>query len=120
MFSTKRSKHLQIHIQYISLATNGFAGKNPIAKGGFGEVYEAVSEDRGHIALKRIDRGQGQGDHEFKTEIALLSTYKHENIVSLLGLSDEDANKILVYKYESNGSLDKHLNIVDLTDFRSV
>ncbi|KAJ0724952.1 putative protein kinase RLK-Pelle-CrRLK1L-1 family [Helianthus annuus] len=56
----------------------------------------------------------GQGDHQFKTEIALLSKYKHENIVSLLGFCDEEGEKILVYKFESNGSLDRHLNNKDL------
>ncbi|KAJ0724944.1 putative protein kinase RLK-Pelle-CrRLK1L-1 family [Helianthus annuus] len=93
-----------------------FRDQNIIAKGGFGKVYEGVSEKHGHIAVKRLEHRQGgQGDHEFKTEIALLSEYEHKNIVSLLGFCDEDGEKILVYKYESKGSLDKHLNNKDLT-----
>ncbi|KAM0020040.1 putative protein kinase RLK-Pelle-CrRLK1L-1 family [Helianthus debilis subsp. tardiflorus] len=116
MSSIEELKHLQIPLQDISLATNGFADQNLIAKGGFGKVYEGVSEKHGHIAVKRLERRQGgQGDHEFKTEIALLSEYEHKNIVSLLGFCDEDGEKILVYKYESKGSLDKHLNKKDLT-----
>ncbi|KAJ0724947.1 putative protein kinase RLK-Pelle-CrRLK1L-1 family [Helianthus annuus] len=108
-------KHLQIHLQDMLMATNGFAKENLVANGGFGKVYRGVSEKHGHIAVKRLDRGQGQGDHEFKTEIALLSKYEHENIVSLLGFCDEDGEKILVYRYENHGSLDKHLNNKDLT-----
>ncbi|KAJ0492325.1 putative protein kinase RLK-Pelle-LRR-VIII-1 family [Helianthus annuus] len=104
MLSTKKMKHLQI--QDISLTTDGFADKNLIEKGGFGEVYEGISEDRGHIAIKRLDRGQGKGDHEFKTEIALLSVYEHENIVSLLGFFHNHGNQILGNKYQSNRSLD--------------
>ncbi|KAJ0677697.1 putative protein kinase RLK-Pelle-CrRLK1L-1 family [Helianthus annuus] len=115
MPSIKDFKHLQIPLHDISLATDGFANKNLIANGGFGKVYTGVSEKYGRIAIKRWDCEHGQGDHEFKTEISLLSKYKHENIVSLLGFCDEDGEKILVYKYESNASLDKHLNKKDLT-----
>ncbi|XP_076942635.1 putative serine/threonine-protein kinase PBL28 [Bidens hawaiensis] len=113
--SIENLKHLQIPLHDISLATNGFADQNLIAKGGFGKVYKGVSEKHGDIAIKRLDHGQGQGDHKFKTEVALLSKYKHRNIVSLLGFCDEDGEKILVYKYESNGSLDKHLENEYLT-----
>ncbi|KAJ0724916.1 putative protein kinase RLK-Pelle-CrRLK1L-1 family [Helianthus annuus] len=48
-------------------------------------------------------------------EIALLSVYKHENLVSLVGYCDKDGEKILVLKYEINGSLDKHVHRKDLT-----
>ncbi|KAJ0677701.1 putative protein kinase RLK-Pelle-CrRLK1L-1 family [Helianthus annuus] len=90
---------------------------NLIGEGGFGPVYKGISKKHGRIAIKRLVHRQklGQGDHEFKTEIALLSKYKHKNIVSLLGFCDEEGEKILVYKFESNGSLDRHLNNKDLT-----
>ncbi|KAL8224453.1 hypothetical protein R6Q57_019928 [Mikania cordata] len=108
--------HLQIPIQDILVATNEFDNKNLVSDGGgFGKVYKGVSKKHGRIAIKRLDRGHGQGDHEFKTEIALLSVNKHENIVTLIGFCDEDDEKILVYKYENKGSLDKHLNNKDLT-----
>ncbi|XP_076942654.1 receptor-like protein kinase HERK 1 [Bidens hawaiensis] len=115
--SIEDAKHLEIRLYDISLATNGFSYQNFIANGGFGKVYKGVSEKHGEIAVKRLDCGRvnGQGDHEFKTEIALLSKYKHKNIVSLRGFCDEAGEKILVYKYESNGSLDKHLNNKFLT-----
>lgn len=78
-------------------------------------MYKGVSEEHGIVAIKRLDRVHGQGDHEFQTEIKLLSKYKHDNIASLLGFCDEDGEKILVYKHESNESLDKHLNNTALT-----
>ncbi|XP_076942633.1 receptor-like protein kinase THESEUS 1 isoform X2 [Bidens hawaiensis] len=114
MPSIEDAMHLQIPLMEVSLATNWFDDKNLIAKGGFGSVYKGVSKTHGHIAIKRWDH-MLQGDHEFKTEIALLSKHKHENIVSLLGFCDEKGEKILVYKYESNASLDKHLNNKDLS-----
>ncbi|KAJ0724961.1 putative protein kinase RLK-Pelle-CrRLK1L-1 family [Helianthus annuus] len=117
MPSIEDVKHLQIPLREISLATNGFAKENFIGSGGFGPVYKGISKKHGRVAIKRLVHRQkhGQGDHEFKTEIALLSKYKHENIVSLRGFCDEEGEKILVYRYESNGSLDKHLNKENLT-----
>ncbi|KAF5777161.1 putative protein kinase RLK-Pelle-CrRLK1L-1 family [Helianthus annuus] len=117
MPSIEDVKHLQIPLREISLATNGFAKENFIGEGGFGPVYKGISKKHGSIAVKRLVYRQmrGQGDHQFKTEIALLSKYKHENIVSLRGFCDEEGEKILVYRYEINGSLDKHLNNENLT-----
>ncbi|KAF5777156.1 putative protein kinase RLK-Pelle-CrRLK1L-1 family [Helianthus annuus] len=117
MPSIEDVKHLQIPLWEISLATNGFAKENLIEEGGFGHVYKGISKKHGSIAVKRLVYRQmyGQGDKEFKTEIALLSKCKHENIVSLRGFCDEDGEKILVYRYESNGSLNKQLNNENLT-----
>ncbi|KAJ0674315.1 putative protein kinase RLK-Pelle-CrRLK1L-1 family [Helianthus annuus] len=117
MPSIEDVKHLQIPLWEISLATNGFAKENLIEEGGFGPVYKGISKKHGSIAVKRLVYRQmfGQGDKEFKTEIALLSKCKHENIVSLRGFCDEDGEKILVYRYESNGSLNKQLNNENLT-----
>lgn len=115
MSSIEEVENLQIPLHELSDATNAFSEQNIIAQGGFGKVYKGISLKHGNIAVKMLDPGLGQGDHEFKTEIALLSANKHKNIVSLLGFCDEDGKKILVYKYESKGSLDKHLNNTDLT-----
>nr|XP_043638685.1 putative receptor-like protein kinase At5g39000 [Erigeron canadensis] len=106
---------VEIPLQEILLATNDFAEENRIASGGYGPVYQGKSEKHGMIAVKRLDPKNGQGDAEFRREIALLSEYRHENVVSLLGFCDEKDEKILAYKLESNGSLDKHLRNKDLS-----
>ncbi|KAL8241769.1 hypothetical protein R6Q59_012071 [Mikania micrantha] len=109
-------KHkLHIPFQEISSATDEFNEKNIIGKGGYGNVFEGISEKHGRIAVKRLNPSCGQGDHEFKMEINLLSKYKHKNIASLLGFCVDHGEKILVYKFESKGSLDKHLKDQDLT-----
>lgn len=66
------------------------------------------------VAVKRLDVKGGQGEHEFLMEIAMLSSYKHDNLVSLVGFSEEGDEKLIVYKHEVRGSLDKYL-ATDLT-----
>nr|GEW28077.1 protein kinase, ATP binding site-containing protein [Tanacetum cinerariifolium] len=67
------------------------------------------------VAIKCLDRAFGQGDPEFWKEIIMLSQYRHDNIVSLLGFCDDCGEKILVCDYASKRSLDFYLNDEDLT-----
>ncbi|PWA65702.1 protein kinase-like domain-containing protein [Artemisia annua] len=67
------------------------------------------------VAFKRLDRKFDQGDPEFWKEIMMLSLFKHENIVSLLGYCDDCDEKILVYEYLPRKSLDRYLKSSDLT-----
>ncbi|KAJ0715917.1 putative protein kinase RLK-Pelle-CrRLK1L-1 family [Helianthus annuus] len=111
-------EHLKIQLEPIKSATNNFADENCIGKGGFGKVYKGeLLHHKGQsiVAIKRLDRRFGQGNPEFWNEIIMLYQYKHKNIVSLLGFCDESNEKILVYEYASNGSLDLYLNSDNLT-----
>ncbi|KAI3777527.1 hypothetical protein L1987_47327 [Smallanthus sonchifolius] len=109
---------LKIPLEEISSATNKFAKANIIGSGGYGLVYRGQSKQHGMLAIKRLNRAHGQGDHEYGTEVTVLSKYKHENLVSLIGFCGEDDEKILVYKYEANGSLEKFLPSKDLSWMR--
>nr|KAJ0203676.1 hypothetical protein LSAT_V11C500249010 [Lactuca sativa] len=118
MHITRKFEHLKIQLQAIKSATNNFVDDKCIGKGGFGKVYKGEllhSKGQTIVALKRLDPTFGQGNPEFWKEIIMLSLYKHENIVSLLGFCDESDEKILVYEYASRKSLDLHLNNDDLT-----
>ncbi|KAK1427647.1 hypothetical protein QVD17_16338 [Tagetes erecta] len=111
-------QHLIIQLEAIKLATNNFSDESCIGRGGFGKVYKGkINGFDGHamVALKRLDRAFGQGDPEFWKEIMMLSLYKHENIISLLGFCDDCGEKILVYEYIPNRSLDLYLNSDKLT-----
>ncbi|PWA41592.1 hypothetical protein CTI12_AA552640 [Artemisia annua] len=114
----KKFQHLKIELQAIKSATNEFDDSHCIGKGGFGEVYKGElvhSKGQSVVALKRLNRTFGQGDIEFWKEIIMLSSYRHNNIVSLLGFCDDCGEKILVYEYASRKSLDLYLNNKDLT-----
>ncbi|KAJ9537981.1 hypothetical protein OSB04_030714 [Centaurea solstitialis] len=112
-------QHLKIQLEDIKSATDNFANDSLIGKGGFGKVYKgeiAHSRGRSMVAFKRLDSKYGQGNSEFWREIMMLSRYTHENLISLLGYCDEGGDqKILVYEYASNGSLDRHLGATALT-----
>lgn len=115
----KELSHLKIPLEVVKLATNSFGDEYFVGVGGFGKVYKGeITTSEGltkTVAIKRLDRRHGQGEHEFLMEIMMLSRYQHKNLVSLLGFCDEGDEKILVYEYVSNGSLDNYLTSNTLT-----
>ncbi|GKB73608.1 putative reverse transcriptase domain-containing protein [Tanacetum coccineum] len=105
-------QHLKIELEAIKSAANKFNDAQCIGKGGFGKVYKGElvhSKGRSVVALKRLDRAFGQGNHDFWKEVIMLSLYKHDNIVSLLGFCDNCGEMILVYEYASKRSLNLYL-----------
>ncbi|GJR45589.1 kinase-like domain, phloem protein 2-like protein [Tanacetum coccineum] len=72
-------------------------------------------KEQNTVAFKRLDRQNGQGEAEFYQEIMMLSLYRHEYLISLMGFCKEGDAMILVYEHASNGSLDAHLKSADLT-----
>lgn len=97
-------------LEEIRAATNDFSEALLLGYGGFGKVYEGVLEDGfTRVAVKRKNPESNQGIQEFKTEIELLSTFRHMNIVSLLGYCQEQNELILVYDYMAHGTLRDHL-----------
>ncbi|VVB12208.1 unnamed protein product [Arabis nemorensis] len=90
----------------IVAATNDFCKENELGRGGFGPVYKGVLEDGQEIAVKRLSGKSGQGVDEFKNEIILIAKLQHRNLVRLLGCCFEGEEKMLVYEYMPNKSLD--------------
>ncbi|KAK2404975.1 cysteine-rich receptor protein kinase [Trifolium repens] len=100
---------LQFEFSKIEAATNRFAAENRIGRGGFGEVYKGILSDGQEIAVKRLTRSSGQGAVEFKNEVQVIAKLQHRNLVRLLGFCLEDEEKILIYEYVPNKSLDYFL-----------
>lgn len=100
---------LQFDLATIATATNNFSHENKIGKGGFGEVYKGTLRDGRDIAVKRLSTSSTQGSIEFKNEILLIAKLQHRNLVALIGFCLEEQEKILIYEYVPNGSLDHFL-----------
>ncbi|RZB81748.1 Proline-rich receptor-like protein kinase PERK12 [Glycine soja] len=91
-------------------ATQGFTPKNYLSEGGFGSVYKGKLQGGLRIAVKQHKCASFQGDKEFKSEVNALSRAIHENVVMLRGSCSEGNNRLLVYEFVCNGSLDQHLS----------
>ncbi|KAF5474710.1 hypothetical protein F2P56_006587 [Juglans regia] len=93
-------------LSIIMAATDDFSESNKLGQGGFGTVYKGVLEDGKGVAVKRLSRKSWQGLEEFKNEVILIARLQHRNLVKLLGCAIEGEEKLLVYEFMPNRSLD--------------
>ncbi|XP_021719614.1 cysteine-rich receptor-like protein kinase 10 isoform X2 [Chenopodium quinoa] len=100
---------LQYDLATLQLATNNFSEESKIAEGGFGGVYKGTLSNGQEIAVKRLSKTSGQGVAEFKNEVLFIAKLQHRNLVKLLGFCLEGEEKLLVYEYVLNKSLDHYI-----------
>ncbi|XWS75972.1 hypothetical protein CRYUN_Cryun01aG0137200 [Craigia yunnanensis] len=93
-------------------ATNSFSKNNIIGSGRTGTMYKGVLEDGTSLMIKRL-RDSQHSDKEFTSEMATLGSVKHRNLVPLLGFCTAKKERLLVYKYMANGTLNDNLHLVD-------
>ncbi|GMQ04205.1 hypothetical protein CsSME_00049704 [Camellia sinensis var. sinensis] len=93
----------------IATATNKFSDTNKIGEGGFGPVYKGQLSIGKDIAVKRLSTSSKQGVDEFKNEVILIAKLQHRNLVRLLGCCIHGDERMLVYEYMPNGSLDSFI-----------
>ncbi|KAL9426715.1 hypothetical protein AB3S75_033491 [Citrus x aurantiifolia] len=88
-------------------ATQGFSSSNKIGDGSFGSVYKGRLRDGTVVGVKvlSVERESMRGEREFASELAALSTIKHQNLVTLRGCCIDGARRYLVYEYMENNSL---------------
>ncbi|TVU16225.1 hypothetical protein EJB05_39777, partial [Eragrostis curvula] len=98
-----------ISFEDIVAATDNFSDSNMLGKGGFGKVYKGMLEGIKEVAIKRLSKGSGQGTEEFRNEVVLIAKLQHKNLIKLLGCCIHEDEKLLVYEYLSNKSLDQFL-----------
>ncbi|GER52997.1 G-type lectin S-receptor-likeserine/threonine-protein kinase [Striga asiatica] len=100
-------------ISTLITATKTFSASNKLGQGGFGSVYkwidQGVLEGGQEIAVKRLSQNSGQGLEEFMNEVKLIARLQHRNLVRLLGCCVDMEEKMLIYEYMENKSLDSIL-----------
>ncbi|XP_075518585.1 cysteine-rich receptor-like protein kinase 43 isoform X1 [Primulina tabacum] len=102
----------QFSFETLAKATNNFHLEQKLGEGGFGPVFKGRLADGRLIAVKKLSQRSSQGTKEFKNEANLLALVQHRNVVNLLGYCVKGAEKLLVYEYVANESLDKLLFVL--------
>ncbi|XP_078149222.1 cysteine-rich receptor-like protein kinase 44 [Carex rostrata] len=90
-------------------ATNSFSESNKLGEGGFGPVYKGALSSGHEIAVKRLSAKSRQGTVEFQNEVESIAKLQHRNLVKLLGCCVHKEEKLLIYEFVPNGSLDAFL-----------
>ncbi|GMI65500.1 hypothetical protein like AT4G27290 [Hibiscus trionum] len=94
------------HLSGIEIATDNFSFRNLIGEGGFGPVYKGNLPTGQEIAVKRLSKDSGQGVEQFANEVVLIAKLQHRNLVALLGCCIQGEERMLIYEYMPNKSLD--------------
>ncbi|XP_068639247.1 cysteine-rich receptor-like protein kinase 25 [Aristolochia californica] len=103
------TESLLFDLATLRAATDNFSDRNKLGQGGFGPVYKGKLPNGQEIAVKRLLTSSSQGIKELRNEVVLLAKLQHRNLVRLLGCCTEEHEKLLVYEYVLNASLDKFL-----------
>ncbi|KAM1508437.1 hypothetical protein ACFX10_017749 [Malus domestica] len=106
---SRRQEFKMFSFSELVAATDDFSFARRLGEGGFGPVYKGVLPDGQQVAVKRLARHSGQGLEEFMNEITLIAELQHSNLVRLLGCCIQGEEKILIYEYLTNTSLDAFL-----------
>ncbi|KAE8655662.1 Proline-rich receptor-like protein kinase PERK15 [Hibiscus syriacus] len=94
----------------LAMATDNFTDSNLIGQGGFGYVHKGVLKDGKVVAIKQLKVGSGQGEREFQAEVDIISRVHHRHLVSLVGYCIVGVQRLLVYDFVPNDTLEFHLH----------
>ncbi|GMP60852.1 hypothetical protein CsSME_00023550 [Camellia sinensis var. sinensis] len=103
------AESLRYDFSTVKDATDNFSDSNKLGQGGFGPVYKGKLPNGQEIAVKRLSKNSGQGEVEFKNEVLLVAKLQHRNLVRTLGFCMEGTERLLMYEFMPNGSLDHFL-----------
>ncbi|KAF8406423.1 hypothetical protein HHK36_008510 [Tetracentron sinense] len=94
----------------LAAATGGFAQANLLGQGGFGYVHKGVLPNGKEVAVKSLKSGSGQGEQEFQAEVEIISRVHHRHLVSLVGYCIAGGQRMLVYEFVPNYTMEYHLH----------
>ncbi|XP_030520042.2 cysteine-rich receptor-like protein kinase 29 [Rhodamnia argentea] len=99
----------QFDFSTIIAATDNFSDSNKLGQGGFGAVYMGKLPNGREFAVKRLSQNSSEMEVEFRNEVMLIAKQQHRNLVRLLGFCLEGVERLLIYEFVPNSSLDKFI-----------
>ncbi|XP_015867769.1 proline-rich receptor-like protein kinase PERK15 [Ziziphus jujuba] len=94
----------------LAMATDNFSPDNLLGQGGFGYVHKGILPNGKQVAIKQLKAESVQGDREFRAEVEVISRIHHRHLVSLVGYCISGEQRLLIYEFVSNGTLEFHLH----------
>ena len=104
---------------HVATAVSNFDPAHKIGSGGFGPVFKGVGPPNalervahlhsGPVAIKVLERVGGQGERELLTEVDVLNSCRHPNLLRLLGFCNDTDFACLVYPLALGGNLEDRL-----------
>ncbi|KAM7485610.1 hypothetical protein LguiA_001619 [Lonicera macranthoides] len=105
----------------ILAATNDFDDSMVIGQGGFAKVYKGEIDNGAQtVAIKRMKPMFKEGAPEFRTEILMVSKFRHSHLVSLIGYCESENEMILVYEFMARGTLEDSLNKIGTSENNNI
>ncbi|XP_074367799.1 G-type lectin S-receptor-like serine/threonine-protein kinase At4g27290 [Apium graveolens] len=98
-----------LNFEQIAKATDDFSFNNKLGEGGFGTVYKGMLEEGQEVAVKRLSKDSRQGVDEFMNEVSCIAKLQHRNLVRLLNCCIDRGERMLIYEYMPNKSLDSFI-----------
>ncbi|KAA8541723.1 hypothetical protein F0562_022875 [Nyssa sinensis] len=108
-YGPNKGKGVLVHYAYDELRNITRNFERVIGKGGFGTVYHGYLKNGTQVAVKML-LPSAHASKQFQTEVELLMTVRHKNLVSFIGYCDEGPNMGLVCEYMANGNLQELLS----------
>lgn len=97
-------------LEELVACTNGFSQANLLGQGGFGYVHKGILPNGKEVAVKQLKSGSSQGEREFQAEVDIISRVHHRHLVSLVGYCIAGSQRMLVYDFVPNKTLEYHLH----------
>ncbi|XP_075644241.1 putative serine/threonine-protein kinase PBL22 [Castanea sativa] len=103
--------NLKFSMTKLRAATKNFSPEFIIGGGSFGTVYKAQLSNGVTVAIKRLNPDAFKGFREFWAEMVTLGMLHHPNIAKIFGYCMSGSDRLLIYEFFQNGSLDRWLHL---------
>ncbi|XP_002965549.2 U-box domain-containing protein 51 [Selaginella moellendorffii] len=110
LYTKNTSAAVKFDAEELLKATSNLSSKNLVGRGGCSQVFKGTLANGQAIAVKSLNEVTADSEGELVTEVEILSSLRHRNVISLLGYSANSKKRMLVYNFAANGNLEQCLH----------